>query len=649
MKNVLQRTLTTLALIVAMMTAAATVKAQQVNMSKYITLDVQSGQQIKLNFKAAAPNTPVRIVSGSNTQDITVGTSWYDGNTPGPSNFTVTSDGTTMTVYGNITGFDCFYNQDRLAAIDVSNNTELKELICSGNSISSLDVSKNTKLEKLKCSFNKFSSIDVSKNTELKLLECTDSNLTSIDLSKNTELEDLELYYNKLSSLEVSNNRKLKFLRCDANRLTSLDVSKNTELVKLVCRYNKLISLDVSKNTELGRLDCSNNNLSSLDVSNNPKLEDLYCYHNSFSTVALDRLYCSLPDNKGSSINAAIYPAYNYYDPQHDVVLASSGKIATDKNWYVLYGGLSSLSIHTTGTRTCGQLPTLVRYGIRVAGTELSSDNKDAIDNANFPRLSISRGSITFDHATKTLTLRNLKAEVNEATFLDFISLEGGYKIHLVGSNEIQVSGNGYSGIELYNNLTITGSSESSLKIESQIPVFVDIQSTLTIKNATVELFSSGNYGITGRYGDDGEKLIIDNSTVKAFGAKGSIAYLEDITLKSCHIAAPAGAAIATNGSKGKAVMKNGQVVKEQVVIQPDGTGIDNPLAAALTLYPNPVESILHIEAEGEVRSIRIYNTYGTEVATATKQIDLSHLPAGVYALRVETERGVATQRVVKK
>ncbi len=307
--------------------------------------------------------------------------------------------------------------------------------------------------------------------------------------------------------------------------------------------------------------------------------------------------------------------------------------------------------INAVSYNDIGIVTTADYYGIRVAGVELSSDNKDAIDKANFPRLSISRGSITFDHATKTFTLRDLKAEVNEATFLDFISLEGGYKIHLVGSNEIQVSGNRYSGIELYNNLTITGSSESSLKIESQIPVFVDIQSTLTIKNATVELTSYGDYGITGRYGDDGEKLIIDNSTVKAFGAKGSIANLEDITLKSCHIAYPAGAAIATNGSKGKAVMKNGQVVKEQVVIQPDGTGIDNPLAAALTLYPNPVESILHIEAEGEVRSIRIYNTYGTEVATATatKQIDLSHLPAGVYALRVETERGVATQRVVKR
>ncbi len=621
MKNVLQRTMTTLALIVAMMTAAATVQAQ--NMNRYITLTVQSGQQISLDFKAAASNTPVRIVSGSNTQDIIVGTSWT-----GFQNYT--SDGTTMTVYGNITGFDCHYNQDRLTAIDISNNTELKELNCNGNSISSLDVSKNTKLEKLNCGY---------------------SNLTSIDLSKNTKLVYLQLHNNKLSSLDVSNNRKLGQLRCDKNRLTSLDVSKNTELGTLDCRYNKLSSLDVSKNTKLVNLSCSGNNLSSLDVSNNPKLDRLYCYRNSFSTVALDRLYCSLPDHKGSSINDfIIFPAYEDSDPQHAIILASSGKIATDKNWKVWYSSFNA-SIPTTGTRTCGQLPTLVRYDIRVAGTELSSDNKDAIVNDNFPRLSISRGSITFDHATKTFTLRNLKAEVDEAKFLDFISLEGGYKIHLVGSNQIQVSGNGYSGIELYNNLTITGSSESSLKIESQIPVFVDIQSTLTIKNATVELFSSGNYGITGRYGDDGEKLIIDNSTVKAFGAKGSIANLEDITLKGCHIAAPAGAAIATNGIKGKAVMKNGQVVKEQVVIQPDGTGIDNPLAAALTLYPNPVESILHIEAEGEVRSIRIYNTYGTEVATATatKQIDLSHLPAGVYALRIETERGVATQRVVKK
>ena len=56
----------------AMTAGAATVQAQSVNMSRYITLMVQSGQPIKLDFRAAAAGTPVRVVSGLNTTDVTV-------------------------------------------------------------------------------------------------------------------------------------------------------------------------------------------------------------------------------------------------------------------------------------------------------------------------------------------------------------------------------------------------------------------------------------------------------------------------------------------------------------------------------------------------------------------------------------------------
>ena len=96
------------ALAVGLLASASTLQAQTVNMSRYITLTVKSGASIKLNFKAAAAATPVRIVSGSNTQDITVGTDWFDSNWPGT--FTVTAGSTTMTIYGDLTDFSCSGN-----------------------------------------------------------------------------------------------------------------------------------------------------------------------------------------------------------------------------------------------------------------------------------------------------------------------------------------------------------------------------------------------------------------------------------------------------------------------------------------------------------------------------------------------------------
>ena len=147
------------------------------NMDSYITLTVKSGKDIKLDFKAAATNTPVRIVSGSNTQDITVGTDWYNGSTP--STYTVTAGAFTMTVYGDIIMFDCSENGANLTAINVSKNTQLTVLNCSSNQLSSLDLSKNTELFLLSCDDNKLTSLDISKNTKLKELYCYDNNFST--------------------------------------------------------------------------------------------------------------------------------------------------------------------------------------------------------------------------------------------------------------------------------------------------------------------------------------------------------------------------------------------------------------------------------------------------------------------------------------
>jgi len=180
------------ALIIGLLTSASTLQAQTVNMSRYINLTVANGAVIKLDFMAAAEGTPVRIVSGSNTQDITVGTDWY-----GITSYT--AGASTMKVYGDLKRFYCAGNGANLTAIDVLNNTQLTELDCSYNLLSSLDVSKNTQLQTLSCPFNNLSSLDVSKNTQLKRLYCFANYLTSLNVS-NTQLELLYCYGNNFSS-----------------------------------------------------------------------------------------------------------------------------------------------------------------------------------------------------------------------------------------------------------------------------------------------------------------------------------------------------------------------------------------------------------------------------------------------------------------
>ena len=270
------------ALAVGLLASASTATAQTVNMSRYITLTVTNGAAINLDFKADATGTPVRIVSGSNTRNITVNTGWY-----GTASYT--ADGTTMTIYGDIIGFDCSGNGAKLTALDVSHNTQLDELGCSRNSLTTLDVSHNTQLDGIGC-----------RN----------------------------------------------------NRLTTLDVSHNTQLTYLNCSDNPLGRLDISKNTQLTELDCSFNKLTALDVSNNTQLKELYCYDNLFTTAALDDIYCALPDRTGKD-NGVIQPVFNSSSLDHTIVHATNKNNATAKNWKLQYWQGDTDIPATTGTYKC--------------------------------------------------------------------------------------------------------------------------------------------------------------------------------------------------------------------------------------------------------------------------------------------------------
>ena len=329
------------------------------DMTRYIKLTVVKDSVIKLDFAADSTGTGVKVISGSITKNLPVGPEGLGGATG------FIAGDNEMTVYGNITSFDCGENGANVTALDPSHNTELASLVTFRDSIRTLDVSKNTKLTLLDCQYNQLSSLDLSKDTALAMLGCSgNQRLTSLDVSKNTKLmmlwcfngklssldvssctklEDLRCYDNELTSLNVngcvnlteircygnklttldlSNTTALKSMSCNKNQLTNLDVSKNTALNALDCSDNRLTSLDISKNATLAALDCSDNRLTNLDISKNTALVQLWCtgnkltnidiskntklmilgiWGNKFSTATLDAIYCHIPDRTGQT------------------------------------------------------------------------------------------------------------------------------------------------------------------------------------------------------------------------------------------------------------------------------------------------------------------------------------------------------------
>ena len=317
-----------------------------VNMERYITFTVKKGAKIEIDFAADEENTPVKIVSGTTDQTITVGVDWV-----GSMDY-VAGDGT-MTVYGNVRRVDCNENKGNITALDASHNVPLAYINCDNNSISSLNVSKNTQLSALYCSDNSLATLDVSNNGQLEYLNCYNNKLTQLDLKNNTKLTFLNCGKNTLSSLDLSKNTQLSILYCNDNKLTSLGIDHNTLLKSFGCNNNLLSSLDVSKNTQLDILYCYTNRLTKLDVSKNTKLKRLYCHTNNFTTAALDDIYCSLPDRKGQT-EGQIQPLTNASSADKSKVLATNGSNATAKGWKIQYFDNDSEITGFTGTHQCG-------------------------------------------------------------------------------------------------------------------------------------------------------------------------------------------------------------------------------------------------------------------------------------------------------
>ena len=317
-----------------------------VNMERYITFTVKKGAKIEIDFAADEENTPVKIVSGTTDQTITVGVDWV-------GSMDYVAGDPTMTVYGNVRRVDCNENKGNITALDASHNVPLAYINCDNNSIASLNVSKNTQLSALYCSDNSLATLDVSNNGQLEYLNCYNNKLTQLDLKNNTKLTFLNCGKNTLSSLDLSKNTQLSILYCNDNKLTSLGIDHNILLKSFGCNNNLLSSLDVSKNTQLDILYCYTNRLTKLDVSKNTKLKRLYCHTNNFTTAALDDIYCSLPDRKGQT-EGQIQPLFNASSADKSKVLATNGNNAIAKGWKIQYFEKNTDITGFTGTHQCG-------------------------------------------------------------------------------------------------------------------------------------------------------------------------------------------------------------------------------------------------------------------------------------------------------
>ena len=225
-----------------------------------------------------------------------------------------------------------------LTTLDVSNNTMITILNCSGNALTSLSYYGCTALENLNCSSNNLSSLPTLP-IGLTNLYCNNNKLTSLpDLPDGLTVIDCS--YNQLTSLPML-----------PSNISSLNVHGNLFTTLGIWGRTKLKYLDCSSCSKLTTLDCANNALTSLNIANCPALSVLQINNNQLKGEAMGNIISSLPTRSSSNPGTFRVLTANY-DGEGNVITTSQVEQARNKYWYPLQwkdGAWSNIPVAVPG------------------------------------------------------------------------------------------------------------------------------------------------------------------------------------------------------------------------------------------------------------------------------------------------------------
>jgi Leucine-rich repeat (LRR) protein len=143
-----------------------------------------------------------------------------------------------------------------------------------------------TSLQYLDCSdvfYASFTNLNLSQNTALKYLNCSNNSLTQLNITGLSNLQTLFCNYNNLTNLNFSGYSALLNLNCSNNQLATLNLFGNNALTYLVCNNNVITTpLNLVGYNSLKTLNCSLNKIPSIDLTGINSITDINCGSNFF-------------------------------------------------------------------------------------------------------------------------------------------------------------------------------------------------------------------------------------------------------------------------------------------------------------------------------------------------------------------------------
>ncbi|WP_051224503.1 DUF7619 domain-containing protein [Flavobacterium tegetincola] len=74
----------------------------------------------------------------------------------------------------------------------------------------------------------------------------------------------------------------------------------------------------------------------------------------------------------------------------------------------------------------------------------------------------------------------------------------------------------------------------------------------------------------------------------------------------------------------------------------------------SIIVYPNPAENVIYIKSESTIHSIQMYDAQGRMIqaklsSNVSEVVNLTNYSSGLYFITVKTEKGIKTQKIIKK
>lgn len=421
------------------------------------------------------------------------------------------------------------------------------------------------------------------------------NNISFANFTANTALTKIAIGINPLTTLDVTGLTNLTSLGADFTySLASVDLSTNVNLEVLNLNNNQLTSLDVSSNPNLINFSAGLNQLTTIDLSNNPAIERLNLYQNSLSSLDLS--------NQTSLIGLAI---------NSNNLTASSLTLPNTSTVIIAY-----LSDNPLGSIDVSSFTNLEK--LKVNNTSLSTI--DLSSNTVLEELEANTNSFTSIDLSSLAQLTSLKLVENNLTSIDLSNNPGLLQMYL--------RDNDLTSLDVTNNLNL-------YHLELQDNLFSSIDVSMLPSLGTLYVSDNANLQII-------NMANANNASIYQFNAT-NCPNLSCVQLDNGFT--PPAPSPGTSWTIDSDKDPNTIYGYTTCTLSTEQNALDN-----FSVYPNPVQDILHIDAVSMVDKVNVYNTLGKKVATSSTQtIDVSYLASGIYFAEIISQGNRAVKRIIKK